>query len=184
VEEAERAFARERYGDVVRMMMPIVQLHPETAAAQELLGLSQYRLGRWRAAAKALEAWRELTRGVEHLAVLADCYRALRRYRPMEEVWTELREASPSAALVAEGRIVVAGSLADRGDVRAALDLMARTATVPRRVRDHHLRSWYVLGDLHDRAGDAVQARHFFERVAQVDPEFADVTDRLRALGR
>ena len=33
----------------------------------------------------------------------------------VEELWDELRQASPSAELVMEGRIVMAGSLADRG---------------------------------------------------------------------
>ena len=38
--------------------------------------------------------------------------------RRSRTLWHELREASPSAELVAEGRIVFAGSLADRGELR------------------------------------------------------------------
>jgi hypothetical protein len=41
-----------------------------------------------------------------------------------------------------------------------------------------------VLGDLHDRVGDPIAARRWFEQVAEIDPEFADVGDRLRGLGR
>ena len=54
----------------------------------------------------------------------------------------------------------------------------------PKRVRDHHLRQWYVLGDLHDRAGDPITATRFFERVAANDVEFSDVRSRLDSLGR
>ena len=38
--------------------------------------------------------------------------------------------------------------------------------------------------DLHDRAGDTLEATRWFELVARHDPDFVDVVDRLRALGR
>jgi predicted TPR repeat methyltransferase len=46
-----------------------------------------------------------------------------------------------------------------------------------------HVRQWYLLADLYERAGDVPRAREFFERVQRVDPEAYDVTERLRALG-
>ena len=63
---------------------------------------------------------------------------------------------------------------------------MQKAADPPRtgKVREHHLRQWYVLGDLHDRAGDVIDARRFFARVADVDKDFADVRQRLANLGR
>ena len=61
---------------------------------------------------------------------------------------------------------------------------MRRAEQVPARVRDHHLRQWYALADLHDRAGDTLDATRWFELVARHDPDFVDVLDRLRALGR
>jgi hypothetical protein len=51
-------------------------------------------------------------------------------------------------------------------------------------VRDHHLRQWYVLADLYDRAGDTMSASRWFREIAARDADFADVRDRLRALGR
>jgi hypothetical protein len=65
-----------------------------------------------------------------------------------------------------------------------ALSMMAKAREVPKKVRDHHLRQWYVLGDLLDRSGEIVEARRFFGMVAQADAEFADVMQRLAALGR
>jgi len=41
-----------------------------------------------------------------------------------------------------------------------------------------------VLGDLHDRAGDPLEAARWFEQIARHDRDFVDVVDRLRALGR
>jgi hypothetical protein len=55
---------------------------------------------------------------------------------------------------------------------------------VPKQVREHHLRQWYVLADLCDRAGDTVSAARWFRTLAAVDPTYVDVVDRLRALGR
>ena len=116
--------------------------------------------------------------------MLADCYRAMKRYDVVTELWDDLKGASPAPALMAEGRIVAAGALADQGDLRGALSMMAKAREVPKKVRDHHLRQWYVLGDLLDRSGEIVEARRFFGMVAQADAEFADVMQRLAALGR
>jgi len=151
---------------------------------RELLGLTLYRMERWRQAAAELEAYRQLTGSVDQNPVLADCYRAMRRWGKVDELWEELKAASPSAELVAEGRIVAAGARADRGDLRGALALLEAANAVPRRVREHHLRLWYVLADLYDRAGDVPHARTLFQRIRTVDPDFADVADRLRSLGR
>jgi tetratricopeptide (TPR) repeat protein len=155
------------------------------AALRELYGLTLYRLGRWRSAAGELEAFRTLTGSVEQHPVLADCYRALRRYRDVEELWDELRTASPGAALVAEGRIVAAGALADQGRVRDAIRLLepgARPIGPARRAREHHLRVAYALADLYERAGDLPQARELFQRIATAAPDFVDVQARLQAL--
>ena len=86
--------------------------------------------------------------------------------------------------MLAEARIVAAGAQVDQGDLPGALRTMGKATRMPKRVRDHHLRQWYVLGDLHDRAGDTLEATRWFELVAIHDREFVDVIDRLRALGR
>jgi tetratricopeptide (TPR) repeat protein len=131
-----------------------------------------------------LETAQTLHPSVELLPVLADAYRALRRWREVDRVWADVRATSPAPEVLAEARIVAAGAEADRGDLQAALRTMAKAKEVPRRVRDHHLRQWYVLGDLYDRAGDPLEAARWFDQVARHDAEFVDVTDRLRALGR
>ena len=48
-----------------------------------------------------------------------------------------------------------------------------------KRPADHHLRVWYVLADLYERAGDLPRARELFDRIARADPSFADVAERL-----
>jgi tetratricopeptide (TPR) repeat protein len=148
---------------------------------RELYGLTLYRLGHWKLAAVELEAFRTLTGSTEQHPVLADCYRALKRYREVDELWDELRAASPSAELVAEGRIVAAGALADRGDFAGAARLL-EAGLKAKRLKPHHVRVLYVLADVVERAGDVPRARQLFRRVATADPEFADVQSRVRAL--
>ena len=135
------------------------------------------------AAAEELEAFVELTGSVEDHPVLMDCYRAQRRWRRIEELWLELAEVSPSGELVTEGRIVAANALADRGQLHEAIDLLAKRASEVKRAQTHHLRLWYSLGDLEERAGNLAGARALFNRVFAHDREFADVRVRRGALG-
>jgi tetratricopeptide (TPR) repeat protein len=181
---AADALDRGRFDDARRMVQPVLRDLPALAFGHEIAGLAWYRTGQWRKAAAELEVARQLDRTLNHHPVLADCYRALKRYNLVDQLWLELREGSPSPALMAEGRIVAAGALADRGDLKGALKLMERAADVPKKVREHHLRQWYVLADFHDRSGDIIKARRFFGMIAELDPDFADVGDRLRSIGR
>lgn len=181
---AADALDRGRFDDARRMVQPVLRDLPEMAFGHEIAGLALYRVGQWRKAAAELETARQLDGTLNHHAVLADCYRALKRYHEVDQLWRELREGSPSPSLVAEGRIVAAGALADQGDLAGALKTMDRAGEVPKKVRDHHLRQWYVLADLYDRSGDVIKARRYFGLVERSDPHFADVTERLRSLGR
>ncbi len=180
--EASHAYDRERYQDALRIVRPLADLAPASPAVRELHGLTLYRLGRWRPAAKELEAYRSLSGAYDQHPVLADCMRALHRYSKVEALWDELRQASPSAESVAEGRIVMAGTLADKGDVAGAIALLERSRGLNKKPRDYHLRQWYALADLYERAGDIPRARELFRRLASHDPEAFDTTERLRAL--
>ena len=181
--DAAHAFERERYEEARTLLRPIAEQAPGAVAVRELLGLTYYRLGRWKDAVRELEAFRELTHSTEQHPVLADAYRGLRRHREVEALWDELREASPAADLVAEGRIVMAGSLADRGDLRDAVALLERAQATVKRPKVHHLRQAYALADLYERAGDVARARELFRWVGDHEPDFADALDRARALG-
>jgi tetratricopeptide (TPR) repeat protein len=181
---ASEALDRERFDEAHRMVVPLIRQFPGVAAVHELAGLASYRAGRWSQAITELEAARAISPSVALLPVLADCYRALRRWDEVEAIWQEVRTASPAHEIAAETRIVVAGSLADRGDLKAAIKLLSGATRIPKHVRDHHMRQWYVLADLYDRAGDTVAAARWFRTLADIDPTYVDVVDRLRALGR
>lgn len=183
-EAALAPFEAHRYDDARKILLPMAREYDGVSAVHEMLGLCLYRSGNWAAAARELERALEVNpTWVFNHAVLADCHRALKNFSRVEELWEELAAASPSAEIVAEGRIVFAGSLADRGDLEAALASMGTARSDNGRPAEHHLRQWYVIADLHDRLGDVVQARNFFERILRHDPGFADVVERLASLG-
>lgn len=180
--EAAEHFESERYGDAARILRKLADEAPTVPAVRELYGLTLYRKDNWKQAAKELEAFRLLSGSVEQHPVLADCYRALRQWPQVEELWDELRQASPDAGLVTEGRIVMAGSLADRDRMTDALRLLQQGWSFPKRPSLHHLRRAYALADLYERAGEVPKARDLFLRIRSFDPGFADVNQRLHNL--
>jgi tetratricopeptide (TPR) repeat protein len=182
--QASEALDRERFQEARRIAGSIAKEAPSVAAAHELLGLANYRLGLYKQAVSALEVAQDLHPNPALLPVIADCQRAQGRWAAVDRVWTEIKAASPSHDVMAEGRMVAAGALADQGDLRGALALMEPATKRPKAVRDFHLRQWYVLADLYDRMGDPISARRWFSTILEFDDEFADVRDRLRSLGR
>lgn len=181
---AAAAYNGEREREALRYLRPLLDAYPDAASVRELAGLSQYRLGNYRAAQRELEAFVELTDSTEQHPVLMDCCRAVGQFRRVEALWRELGEASPSSALVDEGRIVMAGALADRGRRNEAIALLERRAKKGTgRPKEHQLRVWYALADLYERAGDVPRARSLFRDVAKADASFVDVAERLASLG-
>ena len=188
VERAESAYGaydRGRYQDALRAIKPVVEETPGVAAVRELTGLAAYRTGKWRDAVKHLTAFATLTDSNEHLPVLMDCQRALRKPKKVAELWNELRQSSPEPDVLAEGRIVASASLAESGDLQGAITMLSAAGGLKalRNPSNRHVRQWYLLADLYERAGDVPKARELFDRVIRVDREAYDVADRLANLG-
>jgi tetratricopeptide (TPR) repeat protein len=179
------AYERERYRDASRILKTVVDAVPSAPSARELLGLSQYHQSYWKAALPNLEAFAALTGSVDQHPVRMDCQRALGRPKRVETLFNELRQGSPDPEVLSEGRLVLAGTRADGGDLAGAITLLveAGAGRLVRNPAERHLRQWYVLGDLMERSGDLAKARELFLRVAAVDPEAYDVADRLESLG-
>jgi tetratricopeptide (TPR) repeat protein len=182
LQDAAKAYERERYRDALKLLQPLAERAPGSAAIRELLGLTLYRMGRWRSAIKELEVAELLAGSVDHHPVIADCHRALGHFNEVERLWEELRQGGAGVETLIEGRIVVAGTMADRGKVREAITLLEHGPVNVRKPKEHHLRLWYALAALYERAGEVPRARELFGRVLDADAEFADVGERYDAL--
>ncbi|MEC7909744.1 MAG: hypothetical protein VYB02_05990 [Actinomycetota bacterium] len=179
---AAREFEDEKFVEAQKILNSLDEKTFQVAEVVELSGLINYRLGKWSKASELLESFRTITGSTEQHPVLADCYRAQSNWTEVEILWDELRQASPNAALVTEGRLVMAGSLDDQGKTSDAVRILEKGWKVPRHPKDHHLRRAYALGDLYEKSGALPRARELFTWIRKHSPKFADVNERVRDL--
>ncbi len=185
---AARAYERDRYPEALRITRDLADQVPESAAARELHGLVCYRLGRWR------EAVRHLERGAPALGRRPQPGPGPHglpprhgppptRRGPLEGIARARRRrpTSSSKAVSCWPRTWPRSGSSTRPSWCSPPPVAARNLRNP---GDRHLRQWYVLADLYERAGDVPRARELFARVVSVDPELADAAERLLALGR
>jgi tetratricopeptide (TPR) repeat protein len=179
---ATQAYERDRYQEALQAVKPVVDAAPGLAAARELYGLTLYRLGRWRQAAKELRIVAEATGSFDQFPVIADCERALGRLDRVEEIWDALRHEGVDKEVLAEGRLVMAGARADSGDLAGAIELLQQVSGNKRHADIPTLRQWYALASFYESAGDLPRARELFSRVAMQAPDLLDAPERLRAI--
>lgn len=159
-------------------------LAPRSPSAREALGVARYLTGDFGGALTELQAYRRLTDRPDQNHVIADCLRAVgRSAERIPALVEEMRDRAPEDR-VTEGMIVWASSLADGGDVPAGRAVLRRRMEeLPAEVEEHHLRLWYVAGDLAERAGDRDEARRLFVRIVDgVDEPFFDAAERAERL--
>lgn len=161
---------------------------PRTGMIREALGVALYLEEQFKDALSELQAFRRLTGSVDQNHLVADAVRAVgegeHRIPELVQEMESAEEPPPDAARY-EGRIVWASWLADSGDLgagRAVLAPLLEEQPADGDVEEHHLRCWYVAGDLAQRAGDDTAARRWFERVSDVADGFFDTEQRLAAL--
>jgi tetratricopeptide (TPR) repeat protein len=153
-------------------------------AAREFLGLTYYAAGRWNEAARELSAFRRISGSTEQNPVIADTYRAMKKPERALELVDEIDRSKVDDGVFYEGQIVGAGALADMDRIDEAIARLEKLELRPEVAEEHHLRTWYVLGDLLERRGRFTQAREWFEAVAGADPDSTDAPARVARLSR
>ena len=146
-------------------------------------GLAAYAAGEWNEALSELRAARRITGRPEHLSVMADCERALGRpERALAYAEDPAVPGLPSDDRV-ELVIVVAGARRDLGQLDAAVLTLQDPARRTTGNRPWAARLWYAYADALAAAGRTDQARSWFEKVVQIDPDGqTDAGDRLLEL--
>ena len=181
--DAAGAYERERFQDARRMLENVNRLAPDVPEVLELMGLCAYRTKHWGKAVKELRRFHELSGSTDQHPVLMDSHRALKHWNEVEDAWTELGNDSPHPAILEEGRIVLAGTKADQGRMQDAIRLLENSnRSRPKKPKIHHLRSWYALADLYERAGNVGNARRLFADISNAAPDFGDAAKRAASL--
>lgn len=181
--DAVAAYIAEDNNEAIRLGEQAKHIALRSIAAREFLGLAYYRAGRWNEAARELSAFRRISGSTEQNPVLADCYRAMKKPERAVELCDEIDGATVDAAVYFEGAIVAAGALTDIGRLDEAIARLEKLELRPDVAEDHHLRAWYMLGDLLARRGRFTQAREWFEAVAAADPDATDAPERVAKMG-
>lgn len=150
---------------------------------REAAGLAAYAAGEWAEGLAELRAARRITGSPEHLAVMADCERALGR----PERALAYSDDPDVARLTQDQRvelvIVVSGARRDLGQADAAVLALQDPAKRTTGKRPWAARLWYAYADALLDAGRAEQAREWFAKAAEVDLDGAtDAGDRLLLL--
>lgn len=140
------------------------------AVVREAAGLVAYHAGEWAEAINELRAARRMSGGNEHLAILADCERALGRPERALDIAREAGSDLPKETAV-ELRIVVAGARRDLGEVEASVVGLQGPDLDPKRRDPWSARLFYAYADNLAAAGRTDEAIQWFLNAAQADDD-------------
>ena len=149
---------------------------------REANGLAAYTAGEWAEALSELRAARRMTGQPDHLAVMADCERALGKPERALMVSEDPQAKDLDPAAKVELMIVTSGARRDLGQYGTAVALLQVPALEgPVRAWTARLRYAYADALLDDGRED--EARLWFARAAEVDEHLeTDAEDRLLEL--
>ena len=146
-------------------------------------GLAAYAAGEWNEALSELRAARRITGRPEHLAVFADCERALGRPERALAYGDDPEVSTLSQDERVELVIVLAGARRDMGQADAAVLALQDPARRTTAARPWAVRIWYAYADALLGADREDEAREWFGRAADLDVDGqTDAADRVLAL--
>ena len=165
------------------------RLAARVAVVREASALTAYACGDYEAALTELRAYRRLSGDQQHLPLMADCERGLGRPQRALDLGSSPEASGLPQDVARELRIVVAGARCDLDQPEAALAHLAADpalAITTQRAPGNEasvLRLRYAYADTLERLGRREEARTWFARVAEQDPQRAtDAADRLAGL--
>lgn len=146
------------------------RLAPRIGAVREALGLAAYRAGKWKLAIAELRTYQRLSGRQTHLAVIADCERALGRPERAIDLYRSADARAQSPEDYAELVIVASGARRDLGQAEAAAAMLQLPA-----LRDGPREPWvarlrYAFAETLLESGDEQRARQWLQRAVDADP--------------
>lgn len=159
------------------------KMAPRIAAVREAVGLAAYHAGDWQQAIAELRAYHRMAGRQTHIAVVADCERALGKPERAIDTFRRTGRAEVGTAAWIELLIVASGARRDMGQAEASAAMLQipeldGTGTEPWRVRLS-----YAYADALAGADRVDEARVWFDRTVTLDPSGeTDAADRLLEL--
>ncbi len=153
-----------------------------TPAAREANGITAYHVGNWSEALSELRAARRMG-GQSHVAIIADCERALGRPQRALDLLRSEDVSNLSKEEQIELRIVAAGARRDLGQPEAAVVALQISELDPQRKESWSVRLFYAYADNLVAVGRNEEAFTWFVHAANADDEeTTDAPERLDEL--
>ncbi|MEE6262638.1 hypothetical protein V1633_35580 [Plantactinospora sonchi] len=159
------------------------RLAARIAVVREAVGLAAYRAGEWQTALAELRTYHRMTGKQTHLAVLADCERALGRPERAIDLFRGADRESLDKADAIELLIVAAGARGDMGQGDAAVAMLQVRELTSASAEPWAARLRYAYADSLLAVNRREEAREWFARAADAD-EYGetDAAERLLEL--
>ncbi|MEU6131186.1 hypothetical protein ABZ805_18600 [Saccharopolyspora sp. NPDC047091] len=152
-------------------------------AAREANGLCAYQMGEWTEALSELRAARRMGGGPGHIAIMADCERALGRAERALELSRSAEAAELTGGEAVELRIVAAGARRDLGEVEASVVSLQIPELDPKVQEPWSARLFYAYADNLLAADRVQEAFTWFVHAAHADDDGeTDAPERLDEL--
>lgn len=154
------------------------------AVIREAVGLAAYASGQYAEALSEFRAVRRMTGSPEYLPIMADCERGLGRPRRALDLAADPAVTGLDTAGRIEMAIVAAGARRDLGDLDAAAVSLQLPELRSRTTQPWLARLRYAYADALLEAGRTDEAREWFIRAADADPDtITDAEARAIELG-
>jgi tetratricopeptide (TPR) repeat protein len=154
------------------------RLASRIGVVREAVGIAAYHSGQWQTALSEIRTYHRISGKETHLAILADCERALGRPEKAIDIYRSASNRQAGTAEAIELLIVAAGARRDMGQDEAALAMLQireLTVNAPWTAR---LR--YAYADTLFELGRRDEAREWFARAVDADPDSeTDAAERL-----
>ncbi|MFI9643358.1 tetratricopeptide repeat protein [Micromonospora sp. NPDC051925] len=159
------------------------RLASRISAVREAVGLAAYHAGEWQTAIAELRTYHRMTGLQSHLAVLADCERALGRPERAIDLFRGADSDKLDKAVAIELLIVAGGARGDLGQKDAAVAMLQVPELTTEVAEPWTARLRYAYADALLAVGRREEAREWFSRAADVDTDGeTDAPERLLEL--
>ncbi len=159
------------------------RLASRISAVREAVGLAAYHAGEWQTAIGELRTYHRMTGLQSHLAVLADCERALGRPERAIDLFRGADRDKLDRTVAIELLIVAAGARGDLGQKDAAVAMLQVPELTADSAEPWAARLRYAYADALLAVGRREEAREWFSRAADLDSDGeTDAAERLLEL--